>query len=64
MITENAKTNKFEHKCFLTAKKKKNNPAFSIIVLVSPAINSNCANSNKHTVTTNTLKTYLLSHLP
>lgn len=43
---------------------KKKHPAFSIIVLVSPAINSNCANSNKHTVTTNTLKTYLLSHLP
>lgn len=63
MITENAKTNKFEHKCFLTAKKKKK-PAFSIIVLVSPAIKSNCANSNKHAVTTNTLKTYLLSHLP
>lgn len=63
MITESAKTNKFEHKCFLTAKKKKN-PAFSIIVLVSPAIKSNCANSNKHAVTTNTLKTYLLSHLP
>lgn len=43
---------------------KKKHPAFSIIVLVSPAIKSNCANSNKHAVTTNTLKTYLLSHLP
>lgn len=30
MITENAKTNKFEHKCFLTAKKKQ--PTLSVLL--------------------------------